>query len=63
MRDFEIIKSLIGETVTEEDLRYVDCYVQRHLGIFNPFGDGCGYAKRLQHTHPAYMIVIYFGES
>lgn len=63
MRNFEIIKSLIGDTVTEEDLRYVDCYVHRHLGIFIPFGDGCGYAKRLQHTHPAYMIVIYFGES
>lgn len=63
MRNFEIIKSLVGDTVTEEDLHYVDCYVQRHLGIFIPFGEGCGYAKRLQHTHPAYMIVIYFGES
>lgn len=63
MRNFEIIKNLIGETVTEEDLRYVDCYVHHCLGIFIPFGDGCGYAKRIQHTHPAYMIVIYFEES
>lgn len=61
-RDFEIIKKLVGETVTEQDLHYVDCYVQQHLGIFIPFGDGCGYAKRLQHTHPAYMLVIYFGQ-
>lgn len=63
MRNFDRIKSLIGETVTEEDLHYVDCYVQRHLGIFIPFGDGCGYARRLWHTHPAYMIVIFFGET
>ena len=62
-RNLQIIKNLIGENVTEQDLHYVDCYVQKHLGIFIPFGDGCGYAKRLNHTHPAYMIVIYFGES
>lgn len=63
MRDFEILRNLIGETVTERDLKYVDCYVQHKLGIFIPFGDGCGYAAREQHTHPAYMIVIWFGES
>lgn len=62
MRNFDIIKRLIGERVTEEDLHYVDCYVQRHLGIFIPFGEGCGYAKWLRHTHPAYRIVIFFGE-
>ena len=47
MRDFEILRNLIGETVTEQDLQYVDCYVQRKLGIFIPFGDGCGYAARV----------------
>lgn len=62
MRDFETIKRLVGETVTEEDLRYVDCYAHHHFGVFIPFADGCGYAKRLQHTHPSYMIVIYFAK-
>lgn len=49
MRDFKILQNLIGETVTEQDLQYVDCYVQHKLGIFIPFGDGCGYAARAQH--------------
>ena len=62
MRDFELIQKLIGKDVTQKDLEFVDCYVQPHLGVFIPFGDGCKYAKRLNHTHPSYMITIYFSE-
>ncbi|MGL4772189.1 MAG: helix-turn-helix domain-containing protein [Clostridium sp.] len=60
MRDFEIIKGLIGETVTEDDLKYVDCYVHSKLGLFIPSIGPCNYAKRPSHTHPSYMITIIF---
>lgn len=63
MRDFEIIKHLVGKEIQEEELAYVDCYVQPKLGIFIPFGSGCKYAKRKNHSHPSYMIVIYFSET
>lgn len=32
MRDFSIIQKLIGESVTERQLAYVDCYVQEYFG-------------------------------
>lgn len=60
MRDFDIIEKLVGKGVTEEQLKNVDCYVQKKLGLFVPFLDGCGYAQREGHTHPSYMVVIYF---
>lgn len=60
MRDFQWIQNLVGESVTEKDLAYVDCYVQEHFGIFIPFSEGCGYASRLNHIHPSYMVVIFF---
>lgn len=28
MRDFDIIKALVGDSVTEEDLKFTDCYVR-----------------------------------
>ena len=36
MENFAQIKSLVGETVTEEDLKYVDCYVHNKIGLFIP---------------------------
>lgn len=60
MDDLEIIKSLIGETVTAEDLKYVDCYVHEHLGLFIPSTGRCGYAARPSHVHPSYMFIITF---
>lgn len=60
MRDFEIIKKLVGGGIVEEHLKYVDCYVQKKLGIFVPFSEGCGYAKKEGHSHPSYMVCIYF---
>lgn len=60
MRDFEIIKRLIGDTVTENELRCVECYVNSKLGLFIPSMGQCGYAQRENHSHPSYMIIIYF---
>lgn len=63
MKDFEWIKELIGTGVTEEDLKCVDCYVRPQFGIFIPTTGPCGYASKKNHTHPSYMVVIYFEES
>lgn len=60
MRDFELIKALIGKTVTEDDLKCVDCYVHSKLGLFIPSTGPCNYARRPSHTHPSYMITILF---
>ena len=60
MKNLKNIKKLVGESVTEEDLRYVDCYVQQHLGLFIPSIGQCQYATQLGHVHPAYMFIICF---
>ncbi|WP_432650587.1 helix-turn-helix domain-containing protein [Huintestinicola sp.] len=60
MKDFEIIKDLIGNSLTEADLAFVDCYVRPQLGIFIPTAGECGYAAKPGHSHPSYMIVISF---
>lgn len=60
MRDFELIKELIGETVTEDDLKCVDCYVHSKLGLFISSTGPCNYARRPSHRHPSYMITILF---
>ena len=62
MENFAQIKSLVGETVTEEDLKYVDCYVHNKIGLFIPSLGACGYAKRPFHTHPSYMFVLTFAK-
>ena len=63
MKDFEWIKELIGEGVTKEALKCVDCYVRPQFGLFIPTTGTCGYAAMKNHTHPSYMVVIYFEES
>ncbi len=62
MKDFDIIKSLVGENVTETDLYTVDCYVRPEIGVFIPAAGPCGYAFNKNHSHPSYMVVIYFDE-
>ena len=55
MENFELVRSLIGESVTEEDLKYVDCYVHHKMGLFIPSVGTCQYAIRPSHTHPSYI--------
>lgn len=63
MKDFDIIKSLVGESVTENDLSNVDCYVRPRLGIFIPVTGPCGFAAKANHSHPSYMVVICFKQT
>lgn len=62
MKDFEMIRNLVGEDAKEQDFAFVDCYVRPKLGLFIPSAGACGYASRDFHTHPSYMIVVYFHE-
>ena len=60
MKELDIIKGLLGENVTENDMLNIDCYVRSQLGIFIPISDACVYMSKADNTHPSYMIVIYF---
>lgn len=55
---FHIIQSLVGQTVTEENLKFVDCFIHSTLSMFIPIGGNCGYAITPNHEHPAYMFVL-----
>lgn len=63
MKDFKIVKNLIGESASEDDLKYVDYYVRPKFGLFIPTSGPCGYASKDNHSHPAYMVIIYFDEN
>ena len=62
MKDFDLIQSLIGTGVTENELQYVDCYVHKNLGLFIPSMGKCGYAAKIGHTHPSYMFAVIFSQ-
>ncbi len=57
--DLHKMQSLVGD-ITADNLKYVDCYVSEHLGIFIPSVGFCEYAIRPQHTHPGYSFVLFF---
>lgn len=59
--DFRTIRRLVGE-VSEEQLRHVDCFTGRSMGIFMPAGGACFYALTPEHTHPAYLFVVPFND-
>ena len=52
---------MVGD-ITEEDLRYVDCYIDKDMSIFIPSTGFCQYAIRTSHTHPAYSFVVFFSK-
>lgn len=56
--EFSTIKSLVGETITKENLRFVDSFVHETLSMFMPVGGNCGYAVSPDHRHPSYMFVL-----
>lgn len=62
MKDYDIIKGLLGDNITEEYISNIDCYVRPQLGIFIPISDVCEYMLKSGSTHPSYMVVIYFDE-
>ena len=62
MENFDMIKKLVGSSVTEDDLKFTDCFVRPQLGLFIPAAGPCGYAQKKDHTHPSYIAVIFFDE-
>lgn len=58
MRDMAKIQQLVGN-ITEQDLKYVECFVAESMGIFIPSVGFCKYAIRPSHTHPSYSFVIF----
>lgn len=63
MKDFNIIKHHIGDNISEDDFLNIDCYVRPQLGIFIPIAENFGAMTKVNHTHPSYMIVIYFEQT
>ena len=61
-KNFALAKALIGESLKKEDLKYVDCYIHKKMGLFIPTIGPCGYAVRELHTHPSYMFIISFSD-
>jgi len=56
--EFSTVKTLVGETITRENLRFVDSFVHETLSMFMPVGGNCGYAVSPDHRHPSYMFVL-----
>ena len=54
----QIIKYLVGNDITEDNLKFIDCFVSGKLSIFMPIGGNCGYAVTPDHKHPAYMFIL-----
>lgn len=63
MKDIETIKGLIGANVTEETLLHADCYIRPQLGLFIPTANTYYDTGKTVHSHPSYMIMVYFEES
>ncbi len=59
--ELAMIRRLVGPA-TKEQLRYIDCFVSKDIGLFMPVGGACFYAQTPEHTHPSYMFVIYFDD-
>lgn len=59
--DVECIAALTGP-ITDEQLRYVDCYVAEGVGLFLPVGGACFQALTPDHSHPSYMFVLNFDD-
>jgi AraC family transcriptional regulator len=59
MRDIEQIQHLVG-AITANQLRYVDCAVNRTIGLFMPIAGRCDYATTPEHTHPSYSFILAF---
>ncbi|MBO4387347.1 MAG: helix-turn-helix transcriptional regulator [Treponema sp.] len=61
MKNMETIKKLVGESITESNLKNVDCYVYENFGLFIQATGFCEFAVKEKHVHPSYMIIIEFG--
>ncbi len=60
-RDIKTIRKLVG-AVTQEQLRYIDCFTGADVALFMPVGGACFYALTPEHSHPSYMFVLHFDD-
>jgi len=57
----EKIRSLVGD-VSEEDLKFVDCFVGDEMALFIPTVGPCLYAVTRDHSHPSYSFILSFDD-
>jgi len=57
-QNLQLIKSLVGNDITVDNLKFIDCFVSSKLSMFMPIGGNCGYAITPDHKHPAYMFIL-----
>jgi len=57
-KKLSISKNLVGKSITEKNLKYVDAYLYEKLSIYTPIGGCCEYAVTPNHTHPSYMFFL-----
>jgi len=57
-KELQTIKIIVGDSITKENLLFVDSFISDKLCIFMPVGGNCGYAISPKHTHPSYMFVL-----
>lgn len=62
INDMKMIKNLVGD-ISVDDLKYVDSYVSKDLGIFIPSVGFCQYAIKPNHVHPSYSFVLFLSEN
>jgi AraC-like DNA-binding protein len=55
------IRALVGD-VSEEDLKFVDCFVGDEMALFIPTVGPCLYAVTPDHSHPAYSFILSFDD-
>lgn len=60
MENIQLVQALVGN-ITEKELESFDCYVRSNLGVFIPIFPETEEVKGIEHKHPAYEVVIYFG--
>ena len=58
MKDIEIAKNLIGNFITEEMFKNIDCYIRPQLSVFIPTSETI--CREPELSHPSYMIKIFF---
>lgn len=59
--EIERIRALVGG-VSGDQLRFVDCFVSRRVGLFIPSVGPCFYAVTPDHAHPSYSFVLAFDD-
>lgn len=55
------IRALVGD-ISEEDLKFVDCFVGEEMALFIPTVGPCLYAVTRDHSHPAYSFILSFDD-